>query len=391
LVKNDRYPHARFLLDFCLFDAPPKNGVMAAFGLVLGFLPKLSEHVEPFLYFFVPGWFIFLASRVFPLLRNPRRETVAFIFGLPFVARKQAALRFINAMQARLVILISAAIAAFAITQLTSGGAAAASKTAGFGAVLLGQALLLYLLVQGAIALGAVRPSKNDPRQVGLFHLRGVAVKQTVSRFILRIAGAVAVLVPGPAGIVLKRQALYLLRHDPATFVATWSIAIPALTLVAVMVRDRGAATISIALFALLCLLLFITTSCLGDSAEKLRACPYYSFSGATVVGANLLIALALCAPLTALCLLLLVRNNDGAWLRTAVDVGAFLLAAASLCLSMAQLWSWGQESRATVAAVALSLVCGLLGIMIPWYGFLFPAAAVAVAVLTVLPELKQT
>jgi ABC-type Mn2+/Zn2+ transport system permease subunit len=62
----------------------------------------------------------------------------------------------------------------------------------------------------------------------------------------------------------------------------------------------------------------------------------------------------------------------------------------ASLCLSMAQLWSWGQESRATVAAIALSLVCGLLGIMIPWYGFLFPATATTVAVLTALPELKQ-
>ena len=360
---------------------------MFVFGLCFGLLPALSIYVEPFLYFFVPGWFIFIISQAFPLLMTPRRETFAFILGLPFVSRRQAALRFINAMQTRLFLFICAAVCTYGVTHLNLDADAWVLKVAGFGAALLVPAALLYLAVLGAIVSGVVHPSKKDPRQAGLFHLRGAAIKRTMSRFNLRIARTVAKLLPGPAGILLKRQILYLLRHDVYTFIICWSIAVPATALIAVLVADKGAAVISISLFALLCLLLFVTTACLGDSAEKLHQCPYYSFKGTAVLGANLILAMGFCAPFLIMGFILLALHAHGSYLRIALDAGAFLLAVASFCLSIAQLWSWGSKSRTTAATVALSLVCGLLGIMIPWYGILFPLSALGVFLLLEMPN----
>jgi hypothetical protein len=385
-VSNDLCPRARPLLDFSLFGALPKPGAMFVFGLFFGLLPTLSIFVEPFLYFFVPGWFIFIMSQAFPLLMTARRETFAFVLGLPFIARRQAALRFVNAMQVRLFIFIGAGICAYSAAHWNSGSASI-HKIAGFAAALLGQAALLYLAAQGAIVSGVLRPSKKDPRQAGLFHLRGAAIKRTMSRFNLRIARTIAKLLPGPAGILLKRQILYLLRHDAYTFVICWSIAIPATAVIAVLVADKGAAVILISLFALLCLLLFVTTACLGDSAEKLHGCPYYTFKGTAVLWANLVLAMGFCAPFLILGFTLLAWHAHGPYLRIALDAGAFLIAIVSFCLSIAQLWSWGQKSRTIAATVALSLVCGLLGIMIPWYGILFPLSALGVILLLEMPR----
>jgi hypothetical protein len=389
-VNNDVCPRARPLLDFSLFGELPKSRAMFVFGLCFGLLPVLSIYIEPFLYFFVPGWFIFLISQAFPFLLTPRKETFAFVLGLPFIARRQAALRFFNAMQIRLFLCICTAICVYGATHLNLDARAWAYKVAGFGAALLVPAALLYLAVLGTIVSGIIRPSKKDPRQAGLFHLRGAAIKRAVSRFTLRIAQAIAGLLPGPAKILLKRQILYLLRHDVYTFVISWSIAGPATALIAVLVADKGSAVISVSLFALLCLLLFLTTSCLGDSAEKLYGCPYYSFKGTAVLWANLLLASGFCAPFLILGIILMRLHAHGLYLRIALDGGVFLIAVASFCLSIAQLWSSGQKSRTIVATVALSVVCGLLGIMIPWYGILFPLAAIGFFLIIELPRPQQ-
>jgi hypothetical protein len=355
-------------------------------GLFFGLLPTLSIYVEPFLYFFVPGWFIFIISQVFPLLMTPRKETFAFVLGVPFIARRQAVLRFINAMQGRLFLFICAAVCAYGVTHLNLDANAWVLKVAGFSAALLVPAALLYLAILGAIVSGILRPSKKDPRQAGLFHLRGMAVKQAVSRFNLQTAKAIAGLLPGPAGIILKRQILYVLRYDVYTFVISWSIAVPATALIAFLVADKGAAVISISLFALLSLLLFITTACLGDSAEKLYECPYYSFKGMSVLWANLVLGMGFCAPFLIVGFILLAWHAHGSYLRVALDAGSFLLAVASFCLSIAQLWSWGSRSRAAIATTGIALLCSLLGVMIPWYGILFPLAATGVALFTGMP-----
>lgn len=359
-------------------------------GLFFGLLPTLSIYVEPFLYFFVPGWFIFIISQAFPLLMTPRKETFAFVLGVPFIARRQAVLRFINTMQTRLFCLISAAICAYGVTHLNLDARVWAYKVAGFGAALLVPAALLYLAVLGAIVSGILRPSKKDPRQAGLFHLRGMAVKQAVSRFNLRTAKAIEGLLPGPAGIILKRQILYLLRYDVFTFIICWAIAVPATALIGVLVADKESAVISISLFALLCLLLFITTACLGDSDEKLYWCTYYSFKGTTVLWANLVLAMGFCAPFLILGFILLAWRAHGSYLQIVFDAGAFLLAVTSFCLSIAQLWSSGSQSRAAIATTGIALLCGLLGVMIPWYGILFPLAATGVALFTGMPWPKH-
>jgi hypothetical protein len=387
-MNKDLNPRARSLLDFSLFGALPKPGAMVTFGIVLGILPKLSEYVDPFLYFFIPGFFIFLLSMVVPLLRSPRKETFAFILCLPPGARKQAAFRFVNTMQTRLIILVCGAIVSYGASHWSADGPIISGKTASFAAVLLAQTVFLYLLILSAIVAGVLRPSKHDPRRAGLFHLRRDTIKRGLSRYILGIARTIAAPLNGPAGVILRRQVLYLLRHDFLTFSLSWAIAVPAITLVAFMVRNQGPAIISLSLFALLCLLLFITTSCLGDSAEKLHACPYYFFSKTAVLRANLLLALGFCAPFMILCLSLLARHAHESYLLIALDAGAFMLAGTSFCLSMAQLWSFG--SRPAAGAVALTLVCGLLGLAIPWYGILFPPGALGIMLLMEMPERGQ-
>jgi hypothetical protein len=160
-VNNDVCPRARPLLDFSLFGELPKSRAMFVFGLCFGLLPVLSIYIEPFLYFFVPGWFIFLISQAFPFLLTPRKETFAFVLGLPFIARRQAALRFFNAMQIRLFLCICTAICVYGATHLNLDARAWAYKVAGFGAALLVPAALLYLAVLGTIVSGIIRPSKK--------------------------------------------------------------------------------------------------------------------------------------------------------------------------------------------------------------------------------------
>jgi hypothetical protein len=389
-MKNRFLTGYQPLLDLSIFGQLPRLSVMVMAGLVLGLLPKASEYVEPFLYFFIPGWFIFVFSRVFGFLRNPRKEAFAFIIGLPYSMRRDAALRFINAMQKRLFVLLGTSICSYGASHLHGGVFTMVHKTFGFEAILFGQAILLYLFLLSAVLLRVLHPSRNDPRQLILFNLRGSSAKQAAARIILRIARTASQHFPGPAGIIIKRQVLYLLRHDLLTLAASWAIAFFATGTVAFLVWRQSAAAICISFFALLCLLLFITTACLGDSAEKLYECPYYFFKKSTAFGANLILAAGLCAPFLILGLILPAAHAHESYLRMALDAGTFLLVVASFCLSIAQLWSFGPHSPTIAGTIALSIVCGLLGIMIPWYGVLFPLAALGVFVFLEMPRLRN-
>lgn len=362
-------------------DAPLR--AMAIAGAVAGILPNLDrmQRLDPFLLFAVPAWYLHVLSRIFGFLRRPRQSDLTFVLGIDYATRIGLASSFVNRRGREA--LAAAVVASVVLTAARAAifGAGQALDGAALSCAVLAACAVCHAAMVAALRTSLLRPSRPLRLRLGAWQSTRHALRVVQSAACSRLAPLAARLLRGTASIALRRNILYLMRHDPLTLLLllTGGVASQVVALCALGAPYAAARLLLTA--ALPAVILFQATPTMLCAARMTFECPYYALPARVRLTAGAAIAAILWLPFA-----LVYAASElflGASIAAAGRILVMTLVAVSSVYGFSRAWMRPDWSASAAGHVATTLLLSVWAIMAasgrsPVHGAVVALAAIA-------------
>jgi hypothetical protein len=328
---------------------------------------------------FIPALFITFAAPCLSLLRFPRKSNALFSYGLSFEQRETCVLYFIKQKSRELLIVISLCYGLELLGEIIFVRSNLNFFSLSIAACGYAEVKAFEWFLGSAVTHGLIRPGAKDkgPRgqgRLGSVQLRrfGIFAIELVSR---RLTG----FLKNPIRAISRRQLLYFMHGDLFASIAVPLGGVALSALACVMLKDARYQVSDLINVIFPFALLAMNAESAVLSAQKITQCSYYSIMERDFFLSNAIVAAFFCLPFTVIFLatsltgLTTVRGVFRA--SDFVSTQLFLIVAAGNWYA-----SMASFSAARIAGVffwGFPLIA-LLGIMVPYYGALFPLGILA-------------
>jgi hypothetical protein len=362
-----------------LFGPTAKATDILFIGSIIGSISGIGPlyEAQPILFFVPFAWFLYVLTKMYSFVKNPRKNDWPFILGILYTDRRNMALHFVRRKTIELFLICSIATIGFLCVRSLAYHDFAIKETIASFEIMFGEILcsmgLFWILVQAKI----IRPSKKDHQSQSLFIFPDKSfLSATRATLSLRFSNFSFPFLSHEQKIILRRQLLYVIRTAPINTALFIIIAFIFYAIILVFAPATQSIFLGMACCIPPTIVLMEITTAMSDSAEKIALCPYYFFNPRDIYSVNLLLcAMVFALFLLGLCIKIVFFGHlfDLISLLRLVSSFASCLA---LCLCIALRWNkseWDGTSAALFGAVCL---CCILGIAIPYFGIVFPVAA---------------
>lgn len=354
-------------IDFLVFES----------GLCSQTAPQIPEAWQ--LLVFIPLLFFSFISPSFSILRNPRKAIALFALGPSFDQRKMCVLHFVKQKTREIVLLISVCYGMIFIGEIFF----ARSNLTLFSMVVFALGYIevkaLEWLCVAAVSRGLISPTKKDRAErsklfPGMLQWQrfGITVVEGVTR-------ACTGFLKNPVRAIARRQLLYLMHGDFFLSVTVPLGGVALSVLVCFMAKDARYQISDLINVIFPFALVAMNAESALLSAQKIVQCSYYTITARDFFLANTVVAALFSLPFTGIFLFTgaigAITPQGFFRIINFLCVQLFMIAASSAWYaSMAAV----RQGRSMAGFFWGFPLIALLGIMVPYYGALFPLGMLA-------------
>jgi len=326
-----------------------------------------------------PALLFVLVKQSLSLVRFPREPNALFSYGVSFEQRKACVIFHVKQQSSNLMLFISLCYGLLIIGELCF----ARSNFKALSLVIFlcgyGEVKALEWTLTTIVSGGLLHPTAKDRAlrgQWGLGNIQwrrlSIAAIEAVSRQSTRFLG-------NPVRAVSRRQLLYFMHGDLFASIAVplGGVALSALAC-AMLGNSRYQVSDLINVIFPFALLAMNAESAMA-SAQKIMRCSYYTITKRDFFIANAVVAALFCLPFT---IMFLATGNSGPVFPRGVFRTINFLSTQSFLVAGAGQWYSSMASSSEVRFAGVFFwgfpLIALLGIMIPYYGALFPCSMLA-------------
>lgn len=342
------------------------GGVMGGIGAV----GPLYEG-EPVLFFLPVAWFLFVCTKVYGLLKNPRSGDLAFVLGLHYSQRTSLSKEFVKRKNAELAGITAVCMIAFLAVRFIAYKTFVFTEALTCLEIMAVEIVVLFGLLYLLVAIPLIRPSAKNSSTTGFFSFKPTLITQKLSSCILNIQRVL--FLSKSETIVFKRQLLYLIRFDLTSFVFFNAVALGVAALVFSVAKPSQ--SLLLGLFCLIppVILLLESTACMSESSKYCRAGTHYNFKESDIFIVNSILAAALSLPYLLMFLIKVLIVSPVYSVENILRIVSTVLSVLLLCQTIAFRWREPDWTNVSASSLGFTLLCGLIGISVPLYGFIFP------------------
>ena len=335
-------------------------------------IPQIPEVWQ--LLVFIPVLYLAFVMPTFSVICFPREPNALFSYGMSFEQRKACVIYHVKKQSSNLMLFISLCYGFLLIGELCFARTNLKALSVVIFLCGYGEVKALEWLLAVTLSRELLHPTARDRALRGQWGLENIqwrrlsiAAIEAVSRQSTRFLG-------NPARAVSRRQLLYLMHGDLFASVAVplGGVALSALAC-AMLKTSRYQVSDLINVIFPFALLAMNAQSALA-SAQKIMQCSYYTITKRDFFIANAVVAALFCLPFA---VMFLVMGSSGPVFPRGVFRAVNFLSTQSFLIVGAGHWysSMASPSEGRFSGVffwGFPLIA-LLGIMVPYYGALFP------------------
>jgi hypothetical protein len=356
-----------------LLGSPAKLKDILLVGSVMGGIGAAGPlyEMQPILFFLPFAWFLFVCTKVYNLLQNPRSGDLAFVLGMHYTHRMRLCTNFVKRKNAELAAIAVVCIVAFLAVRLILYKSFVLKEALITAEIMAAEIAVLWGILHLLVAIPLIRPSAKNIGSTTILSLRPTFIAQRFSKLILTFQNIP--FMSKSQGIIIKRQLLYLIRFDLVSVVFFNITALIVSALIFALAKPSQGLLLGLFCLVPPVILLLEVTACMSESAKFAGISTHYDFKDQDIFTVNTVIAFLFSLPYVSMYLVKTLLVSPVFSLENNIRVWATILSFVLVCITMAYRWQLPDWTNVSASCLGFALLCGLVGISVPLYGFLFP------------------